>query len=687
MKKKNTSGKTGIMNIRNKILLCFLFPIICMILVGYVSYSLAASGMSEKFLDSSAQTLNMATEYMDVTLKGIEQEAARYQFDANIEYYILGMPGTSKVEKANYYSDQRVVFMSAQSANHSIANIHIIPKSTADILTTVTTDKYPGIFDEYLEDMLGKYGDKQSIPKWVTEHSMIDEYLGLTDNDYFMSYQIQGSKQMSYIIVDVKADALMNILANMNFGSGSYVGLVTPGGREISQECGTDSINDELFKNMDFYLKALESDELTGNATVTYEGTDYLYLYQKSEVNGIILNALIPADTVTKQAEGIKSVTVLMVVIAAVFSLLIGMIITGGIQRNMKRISKKLDEVAKGNLSVSVEAKGRDEFQDLAKSASNMVSNNKNLVMKLASTADELQSSAGNVNEASEDIRSASTEITQAVTEISQGVDKQADHALECVEITNTLSEKIRNIIDDVESIQEKIDEAESMISKGTDIVGSLAKSAKETSEKTENVGHNIMQLSQEANSINEFVKKISDIAHKTNMLSLNASIEAARAGESGKGFAVVADQIRELADDSAAASGQIGNKIEAINEKTQESVDAASNASKMVETQQELVNEVIDVFDVINAKMKELLLALEQISGSAAEADRQRQETVDAVDNISSIIEQTAASSSLVRNMADNLMDSVERLGNTADTLDENMNGLKKEISAFTVS
>ena len=525
---KASKGRVGLLNIRNKIFLCFVLPIICMILVGFVSYRLASDGMSEKFLQSSTQTINMAMQYMDLTSKSIEQEAARYQFDANIESYILGMPGKSKVEKANFFSDQRTVFMSSQSANSAIANIHIVPKSITDIITTVTPDKKSGIFDEYMEELLSAYGDKASIPKWITRHSMLDEYLGISKDDYFLSYQIPGSKQMSYIIVDVKADALKGILENIDFGTGSYVGLISQDGNEIAMECGKEGTIDGVFASESFYNSALSSEELSGNSSVKFKNADYLFLYQKSELNGVMICALIPADTVTRQAEGIKTITLIMVIIAAVFSFAIGMIITGGIQRNMKRISKKLDEVAKGNLNVDVYAKGSDEFQNLAKSASNMVINNKNLVLKLSGTADDLQDSAKNVNEASEEIRNSSEEITQAISEISRGVEKQSEHALECVGITNTLSQKIGNIIADVNTIHEKIAEAEEMIVKGTDIVGDLAGSARETSEKTEEVGKNISLLSDEANSITEVVHRIAEIAHKTNMLSLNASIEAA---------------------------------------------------------------------------------------------------------------------------------------------------------------
>jgi methyl-accepting chemotaxis protein len=57
---------------------------------------------------------------------------------------------------------------------------------------------------------------------------------------------------------------------------------------------------------------------------------------------------------------------------------------------------------------------------------------------------------------------------------------------------------------------------------------------------------------------LNSMAGDVTQIAHQSNLLSLNAAIEAARAGELGRGFAVVAKEFRTL----SAKSGETGRNI-----------------------------------------------------------------------------------------------------------------------------
>ena len=105
-----------------------------------------------------------------------------------------------------------------------------------------------------------------------------------------------------------------------------------------------------------------------------------------------------------------------------------------------------------------------------------------------------------------------------------------------------------------------------------------------------------------------------------------------------------------------------------------------------MVALQGESVEQVIKVFGDMREQMNALAAGLKGIVASMEKADAERSDTVQGVQNISNIIEETANSAEKVRDIADRLLSHVENLNETADLLGENMQGLKSEISVFKI-
>ncbi|NLL78456.1 MAG: hypothetical protein GX234_01360 [Clostridiales bacterium] len=81
---------------------------------------------------------------------------------------------------------------------------------------------------------------------------------------------------------------------------------------------------------------------------------------------------------------------------------------------------------------------------------------------------------------------------------------------------------------------------------------------------------------------------------------------------------------------------------------------------------------------------MKNLIDGLREIMESSMKADQERSDAVEAVKNISEIIEETAGSAETVRDVVEKLLQNVGGLTRTADELGDNMNNLKDGISVF---
>lgn len=701
--KKASKAQAIVYSIRNKIIMCFIIPVIFMVIVGVVAYNKASSGMQDKFMQTTGQTITMAMDKIDLNNNFVAQQAYNYAYDDDLNSYFLGLSDAEETKDVLKKNRSNIVF--TQKNNKSIANITINTTSDLQCLTTISKDSGSllyGNFDEYNE-VAEKDGKK--LKSWIDNHAIMDEHYSISSDDYILSYQTYSNKKTAVVVIDILTSYIEDSLKEINLGEGSIIGFVTENGREVIFENlpeGKDSkLKDgtNVFWGQDFYNDVLadfaatetmdiaEYDYLlNGSKEIKYLGDTYLFIYSRSELCNSTLCALVPQKTVTTQAESIKVVTITLVIIASLIAGIFGLYIAYGIQRNMKRISNSFGRVEKGDLTVQVKASGKDEFNDLAFAANNMISNNKRLVSSVNTATEDLDTSAMQVKDSASVIDSYSHEISDVVHSINEDMLKQSSHATACVDKTILLSEEIKGIADTMTSVENLVNDTERMINDGMEKIVSLGVRATETNDITTEVGNSIVELGKETNQINNFVTVISDIAEQTNLLSLNASIEAARAGEAGRGFSVVAEEIRKLADQSKAAASEIQNNVEKISNRTQLTVSSANKAVDKVSEQTKAVDDVVEIFKNMNTQMKMVVESLGDIIRNTDRADCLRGETLETVQNMSQIIDDSAAGATAVNEVLEELMRNVQNLNNISETLDRNMSDLKTEISAFTI-
>uniref|UniRef100_UPI004057C4CB methyl-accepting chemotaxis protein n=1 Tax=Acetatifactor sp. TaxID=1872090 RepID=UPI004057C4CB len=680
---KQVNGKVKF-GIGMQIFACFLILVVFIVAVGVQGYTSASEGLRAKYEESTLETLKMTVEYVDLGRGFVESEGIKYAFASNLVEYYRGFYKSDAKGRAELLKETNDTLQAAAISNSFINNIHIITAAGVDTLTTkrgATTSTPDGFLKEFKAEMDEIYGEGQ-MPKWIDSHPLVDEKMKLTTEDTLFSYAVQATSGSAYIIVDMKKQAVLDILEQINLGEGSIVGIVTAGGKEAI--AGREE--SALFTELPIYQECLTAEELNGYTEINYQGQKYLFIYSRNADGYYTICALTPMSTITAQADEIRQVTMIMVMLAGIIAVLVGILISTKIGRNMKRLISTMSAVGKGDLTVEIKSRAKDEFGQMNSAMNHMVGNTRKLVKKVADSTGTLGEITRSVTETTDIINEYSENITGAIEEIHSGMNVQAESAQECLQKTDSLSERIQIISGKVEEIETLIRATDEKILLGIDTMQILGERAAQTNEKTNKVEESIVLLQEKFGEIEGFVETINSISEETNLLSLNASIEAARAGESGRGFAVVADQIRKLAEGSAQASAEIQKTVGGILEQTDISVEDARGAKQMVVLQTKAVEEIRVAFTAMQKHMAEVIEQMREITVNTELADSERGATLQSIESISAVIEETVAAVTVLNESAGSLLSHAGVLKDGADILDGSMRDLETEIGQFKI-
>lgn len=670
--------KNRTVKIKRIIITSFLLPVCLFVLVSIIIYSTSISGLKENTESLTKTSVETLKEYFELGFENIKLSAVRMTVNRNVCTHFGGLYGREfELEAKNAIVTEAV-------ADKYISEIVAFSSKQPNALSNNGTLKNIEVYKVFTESESGKYAMEhmENGICYIGKHPEIDKLTGEESSDYCMSFVKEivntTNKPVGYLLIDIKTSFIQDILNNAKVGTGSIVGYVSENGVEVVS--GSKGFE---FKDKGFYKKIKNS----GSKYVKINGKSYLFVYNKIKESNAYICALMPRNSIVKEAKQIRLYTVIAILISAVIAIIVGSKIATGIGGSINKINKVMQQTAGGDLTGKVTFDKTEEFKELSENIQDMIKSIKKLIEKTNSVSLQVQNSATKVNENTGVLYESTKDITQSIEDIEHGLEIQSQDTDNCLAQMSDLAERIGVVYDRTNQIEKIAGKTRKTVDNGMIIVNDLESKVKDTTSITNSIIREVSELQRESREINTIIGTINDISEETNLLSLNASIEAARAGEAGRGFAVVSDEIRKLAEQSNEAGIEITRIIGRIQMRIGKTIETAKRADEIVTSQSEALGTTVDVFDNIKQGVETLTKNLDTISDNIKKIENAKNDTLESITNISATSNETEASSMELSKNAGRQMGAFESLNEEVKALKEKAKELDESISIFKVN
>ncbi|MFD2673573.1 methyl-accepting chemotaxis protein [Marinicrinis sediminis] len=445
---------------------------------------------------------------------------------------------------------------------------------------------------------------------------------------------------------------------------------LTPEFRTALDEARTEKVGmtDPYDDHSGTWLSLLSPIYDSNNGITAYVGLDFDYGMVKDKFRSMIVSSILTGLAI-------------MIVIAAALIYILNRTL-----RPIIELSRLTEQAAKGDLTVSIEQKSKDEIGILAGSFNTMIVNLRDLIQNVQHVVAEVNHSSQALTDNSASTTQAATKTNEVIVSVATGSKQQMLSTQESSRALEEMSSGIQNIAESASLASEASTEALSQADHNRQAVESYTHTVENIQQSVSSSADAIQQLGKLSEEIGNITTVITGIASQTHMLSLNAAIEAARAGEHGRGFSVVSNEIRKLAEQSRDASNQITHIVQRIQQMTTEAVEAMVRGSEDVGEITTLFHRMNEAFQLIVSSIGKISGQMQEVSAVSEEMSASSEEVTASIVELATISQDASQASDEVSRLAGAQLASIQQIADASRQVSDLSQNLEQLIQKFKI-
>ena len=533
----------------------------------------------------------------------------------------------------------------------------------------------------------GWYKDAKAAGKLIFTDAYNDATTGKLVVSAAMPYKDQTGNFRGAICDDITLDTLKERVKAVTYRGAGTGFIIEKSGKIIASTNDSDVMTDvkdndgmgRHFQEMVQKGKGFFLSEHSGNTVVMAYTT-------VPSTNWVVVIG-VDSASVFAAVQKLKIMYAILTIVGILLIVIASLRFSGMITTNVIRLKEHADKLAEGDLRVEdLPVESRDELGTLAETFNMMSHNIRELIRKMATTAEQVAAAAEELTASAQQSAEAANHVAGTVSQVSDGMQDQLEsinHAKQDVDIVYTditqVSGKTKNVTENSAKTAEAAQQGERLMTGAMSKMGHIETSVAESAEVVRKLGENSKQ-------IGEIVDAISAIADQTNLLALNAAIEAARAGEHGRGFAVVAEEVRKLAGESQKSAEEIKERIGIIQRDTEQAVTSMENGTGEVKLGATAIREVGTQFADIMRMVDEIKQQMEDVNGSVTAVTGGATRIVQAVDAIDTVSRSTSEHTQSISAATEEQSASTEEIASASRSLATMASELQEATNKFKI-